>query len=82
MYCLEIHFMFPFTIFHSSLFGISRDHNISIDERNNVANAKELIAVINEDSLTEAKATFGEVFSTNGGRRIARWREGNHVWQL
>ena len=41
----------------------TRLHNLSIEKRNSVANTKELIDMINEDSLIEAKQHLGKVLA-------------------
>ena len=60
-----MHSPFKFTITHRSfkLFDAVRDHRVSIDERNSVENTKELIDMINGDSLTEVKQHLEKVLA-------------------
>ena len=70
-----------FTIYYESsphpLPHILRQHCLSINKRNSVANTKELIAMINADSLIEAKQCLGKLLVLveaealrGGGREI------------
>ena len=60
-----MHSPFQFTITHRSfqLYATVRDHRVSIDERNSVGNIKELIDMINGDSLTEVKQHLEKVLA-------------------